>query len=135
MKIVVASLLMASVLACKKDEDGLTACNKLEGTWTFNSWQEDGEEFLGDSIFITSSALTFKTPAEGMGDFEWNISYIIGGDEFIIGAYRPDESCETVTITPKGGSAVTYSFSIEGDVLVLETQDNNVDIHFELAKE
>ena len=135
MKIVVASLLMASVLACKKDEDGLTACEQLEGTWAFSSWQEDGEEFLGDSIFITSSSLTFKSLAEGMGDFEWEISYIIGGDEMIIGAYRPDEACETMTITPKGGSAVTYSFSISGDELLLETQNNNVVIHFELTKE
>jgi hypothetical protein len=135
MKIVVASLLMTSFMACKKDEDGLTACEQLEGTWTFSSWQEDGEEFLGDSIFITSSSLTFETISDGMGDFEWNISYIIGGDEMIIGAYRPDEACETMTITPKGGTAVTYDFSIQGETLMLETQDNNVSIHFELTRD
>lgn len=135
MKIVVTALCLIGIISCNKDEDDPTNCQRLEGTWAFTSWQEDGEEFLGDSIYIISSTLEFKALDEGMGDFEWSLEYIIGGNETIIGAYRPDDQCTEVTITPKGGVPSTYSFTINGDQLVLETEDNNVLVQFTLEKE
>lgn len=134
MKIVGLGLWLALMFACKKDED-VSACVKLEGVWQCESWKEDGQEFLGDTIFITQADITFKTLEGVQGDYEWNISYLIGGTEMVIGAYVVNETCDEVTITPKGGAASTYAFTINGNVLTLEGNINAVLVQLKFRKE
>jgi hypothetical protein len=134
MKIVGLGLWLVCAFACKKDEE-VSKCLQLEGTWQCESWKEDGEEFLGDTIFITSAEIIFKTMTEGQGDYDWNITYLLGGPEMIIGAYAPNADCDEVTITPKGGAPSTYQFTISGDELTLFGNLNNVEIELQFRKE
>lgn len=127
-------LWLALTFACKKDED-VSNCMKLEGTWQCESWVEDGQEFFGDTIFISAAEITFKTLEGNQGDYDWTITYLIGGQEAIIGAYLVNESCDEVTITPKGGAPSTYQFTISGEELTLEGNINNVDIELQFRKE
>jgi Lipocalin-like domain len=134
MKIVGLGLWIAFLFACKKDEDP-SACVRLEGTWQCESWKEDGEEFFGDTIFITGATIEFKKPDGSQGDYTFNISYLIGGSESTIGAYVVNESCDEVTITPKAGVPATYAFSVNGDILTLEGNINAVLIQLQFRKE
>ena len=135
MKIVGLGLWLALTIACKKDDE-VTTCDVLEGTWQCESWKEDDEEVFGDTIFITSSEMTFH-PADssGRGNLNWDISYLIGGTENIIGSYQLDDNCEEVTIIPKDGIPSTYAFTVSGDELTLKGNINNVDIEMILRKE
>ncbi len=128
------SLWLAFTFACKKDED-VSNCTRLEGTWQCESWVEDGEEFFGDTIFISSAEIIFKTLEGNQGDYDRNITYLIGGQESIIGAYTVNASCDEVTITPKGGSPTTYQFAISGDELTLGGNINNVQVELQFRKE
>jgi len=114
--------MLLTLTACEK-EDEASNCEKLEGKWTLSSWLEDGEEFFGDTIYITSSIIEFKTLENMQGDMNWTISYLLGGDLDIIGSYAVNASCDTVTITPKSGVPIPYAFDIEGDILTLDRQD------------
>jgi hypothetical protein len=134
MKIVGLSLWLVFTFACKKDED-VSACLKLEGTWQGESWKEDGEEFLADTLFITSTEMTFGPLDVDHGTHVWNITYLIGGTEMVIGAYVVNESCNEVTITPKDGAPTTYSFTISGDELKLESNANAVEVELHFRKE
>jgi hypothetical protein len=134
MKIVGLGLWLAFTFACKKDED-ISNCARLEGTWQCTSWVEDGEEFFGDTIFISSAEITFKALEGNQGDYDWNITYLIGGQESIIGAYVVNTSCDEVTITPKSGTPSTYQFMISGDELTLEGNINNVQIELQFSKD
>ncbi len=134
MKIVGLSLWLVFSFACKKDED-ISACVKLEGTWQGESWKEDGEEFLGDTLFITGSEITFGPLDGDHGTNNWNITYLIGGTEMIIGAYVVNESCDEVTITPKDGAPTTYFFTVSGDELTLEGNINAIEVVFQFRKE
>ncbi len=120
--------------ACKKDEE-VSNCLKLEGVWQCESWKEDGEEFFGETIFITGAELTFKKLDGVQGDYTFDISYLIGGTEMIIGAYVVNESCDEVTITPKAGAPTTYDFSISGNKLTLAGNINAVEIELQFRKE
>ena len=134
MKIVGVCLWLVLSFACKKDEE-VSNCLKLEGVWQCESWKEDGEEFFGDTIFITGVELTFKKLDGIQGDYTMDISYLIGGTEMIIGAYVVNEACDEVTITPKAGSASTYDFTISGDKLTLAGSINAVEIELQFRKE
>ncbi len=135
MNLVGLGLLLTFLLACKKDED-VSDCAKLEGDWQCESWIEDGQEFLGTTEVITSSEINFKVLTGDQGDYEWNISYLIGGSEMIIGAYVVNQDCDQVTITPKGGGApAVYNFHIEGDLLILEGTINAVVTELQFRKE
>lgn len=134
MKIVGLGLWLVLMMACKKDEDP-SACAKLEGVWNCESWKEDGEEFFGDTIFITGATLEFKKLDGSQGDYTFDITYLIGGSESVIGAYTVNSSCDEVTITPKAGAPATYGFSIDGDVLTLEGNINAVLIQLQFRKE
>ncbi len=120
--------------ACKKDEKP-SNCVKLEGVWQCESWKEDGEEFFGDNIFITGAELTFKKLDGVQGDYTFDISYLIGGTEMIIGAYVVNESCDEVTITPKAGTPATYGFTVSGNELELAGIINAVEILMHFRKE
>jgi hypothetical protein len=135
MKIVALGLWLTLAFACKKDEEA-SPCDLLKGTWTCESWKEDDEEFFGDTIFITSSEMTFH-PADssGRGNLNWDITYLIGGTENIIGSYQLNSSCDEVTLIPKDGAPSTYAFSVSGDELTLSGDINNVDIEMKLRKE
>ncbi|HJW29432.1 MAG TPA: lipocalin family protein [Saprospiraceae bacterium] len=113
--------------SCKKDE-GTSDCLKLEGTWNATSWTEDNEQFLGDTIFIISSVVEFKKLDGTQGDVDWTINYTLGGEEMFIGSYVVNASCDQVVITPKAGAPTTYQFSISGDKLTLETDENAVHV-------
>jgi hypothetical protein len=134
MRIVGVSLWLALSFACKKDES-VSACLQLEGTWNCTSWKEDGEEFLGDTAFIASNTLTFKELTDNQGDYTWDITYLVGGSENIIGAYTVNASCDEVVITPKAGSPSTYAFSISGDQLILEGTNNGILFEMEFGKQ
>lgn len=134
MKIVGLGLWLALMIACKKDEDP-SACVQLEGVWHCESWKENGEEFFGDTIFITGATLEFKKLDVSQGDYTYDITYLIGGTESIIGAYAVNESCDEVTITPKAGVPATYGFTIDGDILTLEGNINAVLIQLQFRKE
>lgn len=134
MKIVGLGLWLVLMMACKKDEDP-SACAQLEGVWKCESWKEDGEEFFGDTIFITNATLEFKKLDGSQGDYTYDITYLIGGTESIIGAYEVNSSCDEVTITPKAGASATYGFSIDGDILTLEGNINAVLIQLQFRKE
>ncbi len=134
MKIVGVCLWLALSFACKKDEE-VSNCLKLEGVWQCESWKEDGEEFFGDTIFITGAELTFKRLDGVQGDYTFDISYLIGGTEMIIGAYVVNESCDLVTITPKAGTSATYGFTVSGDELTLAGTINAVEIELHFRKE
>jgi len=128
-------LLLAFSFACKKDED-VSACAKLSGVWQCESWKEDGEQFFGDTIFITSAEINFKVLTGDQGDYEWNISYLIGDPEMIIGAYVVNQDCDQVTITPKcGGPSAVYNFHFEGDLLILEGTINALVIELQFRRE
>ena len=135
MKIVGLGLWLVLMIACKDDDD-VSQCDLLEGTWQTESWKEDGEEFFGDTIFITSSEMTFH-PADtsGKGNLNWDITYLIGGTENIIGSYQLDESCEEVTLKPKDGIPSTYAFTVSGDELTLSGNINNVEMEIQLRRE
>ena len=130
----VALGLMFIALACKKDENSTSDCMKLEGTWTATSWKEDDEEFFGDTIYIISSTIEFKTLEGTQGDVDWKINYTLGGLIDVIGSYVVNESCDQVTITPKSGAPTTYAFSIDGDKLTLDSHDYNVHVVQEYVK-
>ncbi|HSF89250.1 MAG TPA: lipocalin family protein, partial [Saprospiraceae bacterium] len=130
MKIVGVCLWLVLSMACKK-EDEVSNCLKLEGVWQCESWKEDGEEFFGDTIFITDVELTFKKLDGVQGDYTMDITYLIGGTEMIIGAYVVNESCDEVTITPKAGTPTTYDFTISGDKLTLAGNINAVEIELQ----
>lgn len=134
MKIVGVCLWLVLSMACKK-EDEVSNCLKLEGVWQCESWKEDGEEFFGDTIFITDVELTFKKLDGVQGDYTMDITYLIGGTEMIIGAYVVNESCDEVTITPKAGTPTTYDFTIAGDKLTLTGNINAVEIELQFRKE
>ncbi len=134
MKIVGVCLWLVLSFACKKDEE-VSNCLKLEGVWQCESWKEDGEEFFGETIFITGAELTFKKLDGVQGDYTFDISYLIGGTEMIIGAYVVNESCDEVTITPKAGAPTTYDFSISGNKLTLAGNINAVEIELQFRKE
>ncbi len=132
MKLVGLSICLTLALACKK-EDEASPCEQLEGTWSSTSWTEDGQEFLGDTAFITGTTLVFKTLVDNQGDYTWDINYQLGGPESVIGAYMVNTSCDLVVITPKAGVSSTYAFTIDGDQLTLEGTING--IVFELVFE
>lgn len=134
MKIVGVCLWLVLSFACKKEEE-VSKCLQLEGVWQCESWKEDGEEFFGDSIFITGVELTFKKLDGVQGDYTMDISYLIGGTEMIIGAYVVNEACDEVKITPKAGAPTTYDFSISGDKLTLAGNINAVEIELQFRKE
>ena len=134
MRIVGVGLWFVLAFACKEDED-VSACMKMEGTWQCQSWKEDGEEFFGDTIYLVSSEIIFKSLTEGQGDYEWNFSYLIGGNQKVIGSYAPNASCDQVTITPKGGFASTYDFEISGNDLILSGVINNIDFELLFQKQ
>lgn len=134
MKIVGLCLWLAVSLACKKDE-GDSACVQLQGIWQCESWIEDGEEFFGDTVFITGAEINFKPMTGNQGEFDWNIDYLIGGSEMIIGVYVVNESCDEVIITPKGGAPSTYSFSVSGNMLTLASMANGVEIEMAFQKD
>lgn len=119
---------MLVAMACNKDDDSASNCTKLQGKWEATSWKEDNEEFLSDTIFIISSVIEFKTLEGNQGDFDWTINYTLGGLQNVFGSYVVNESCDEVTITPKSGAPTTYSFTIEGEKLTLESHDFNVHI-------
>jgi hypothetical protein len=123
-----ASSMVLIALACNKDEDSSTNCEKLVGKWEATSWMEDDEQFFGDTIFIISSALEFKTMVENQGDVDWRINYTLGGPQDVFGNYAVNTSCDEVTITPKSGTPTTYSFTIDGNTLTLETHAFNVHV-------
>ena len=125
MRIVGLGLWLTLMVACKKEDD-VSPCLQLEGTWTCQSWKEDGQEFLGDTAFITSTVLTFKELTGDQGDYTWDITYQIGGSESIIGAYVVNADCDEVVITPKGGAASTYAFTVDGDQLTLSGSNNGI---------
>lgn len=134
MKIVGVCLWLVLSFACKKEEE-VSNCLKLEGTWQCESWKEDGEQFFGDTIFITGAELTFQKLDGLQGTYTMDISYLIGGTEMIIGAYVVTEGCDKVTITPKAGSPTTYDFTISGDKLTLTGNINAVAIELQFRKE
>ena len=134
MKIVGVCLWLVLSVACKQDEE-ISNCLKIEGVWHCESWKEDGEEFFGDSIFITGVELTFKKLDGVQGDYTMDISYLIGGTEMIIGAYVVNEACDEVTITPKAGAPAKYSFTVSGNELELAGNINAVDILLQFRKE
>jgi len=137
MKIVGFGLWLALMMtACKDDDEAVSQCDLLEGTWQTESWKEDGEEFFGDTIFIITSEMTFH-PADssGRGNLNWDITYLIGGTENIIGSYQLNESCDEVTLIPKDGAPSTYSFTVSGDELTLSAEINAVEIEMQLRKE
>jgi len=123
-----AAGMLLLTLACNKDEDTSSNCEKLVGKWEATSWKEDDEQFFGDTIFIISSEIEFKTQTERQGDFDWKINYTLGGLQDVFGSYVVNESCDEVTVTPKSGAPTTYSFSFDGDKLTLETHDFNVHV-------
>ena len=128
-------LLLAILFSCKKDENG-TDCAKLEGFWQGESWIEDGEQFFGDTIFISSSEINFKVLTGDQGDYEWNISYLIGGTEMIIGQYVVNQDCDQVTLTPKGGAeGTTYNFHFDGDLLILDGTINTIVTELKFRKQ
>ena len=135
MKIVGLGLWLALAMACKDDDNDVSQCNLLEGTWQMESWKEDGEEFFGDTIFITSSEMIFH-PADssGKGNLNWDITYLIGGTENIIGSYQLNESCNEVTLIPKDGAPSTYSFKVSGNELTLSAELNSAEIEMQLRK-
>jgi hypothetical protein len=120
MKIVGMGLFLTLSFACKKD-DNSSDCLKLEGDWQCVSWAEEGQELIGNSALIISADIHFKDLMGTMGDYELNINYLIGGSEFIIGAYTVNTTCDQVTLTPKAGIATTFDFSYEGDKLIMKT--------------
>ena len=134
MRIVGLGLCLVLLFSCKKDEE-VSACLRLEGTWTCESWQEDGQEFVGDTAFITGAELTFKKLTGSQGDYTLDIHYLIGGDENIIGAYVVNTDCDEVVITPKGGSASTYAFTVNGDMLTLEGTNNAILFDLQFRKQ
>ncbi len=134
MKIVGVCLWLVLSFACKKDEE-VSNCLKLEGVWQCESWKEDGEEFFGDTIFITGAELTFKKLDGVQGDYTMDISYTIGGTQMIIGAYVVNEACDEVTITPKAGVPSTYTFTVSENELELAGVINSVDILLNFRKE
>ncbi len=132
MKIVGLGLWLVLSLSCKKDEEGVSNCQKLEGTWQCDSWLEDNVEFLGATEFITSSTLELGVLTEAQGTYEWNSSYQIGGSELVIGSYEVNDDCNEVTLTPKDGVPATYNFHFDGDQLILEGTINTIvtELHF-----
>jgi hypothetical protein len=74
-----AAGMLLLTLACNKDEDSSSNCEKLVGKVGGTSWKEDDEQFFGDTIFIISSVIEFKTQTERQGDFDWKINYTLGG--------------------------------------------------------
>ena len=134
MKFVGLCLFLSLLLACKKDEDS-SNCEKLEARWLCESWLEDSEEFLGPAEVITSSEIEFKTLTDDQGDYVWNIAYLLGGPELVIGAYVVNDDCNQVTLTPKDGAPTTYNFRFQDDFLFLEGNINNVDIELKFRKE
>jgi len=125
--------MLLTLTACEKDDD-TSNCEKLEGKWALSSWMEDGEQFFGDTVFITSSNLEFKKLEGTQGDLVWSISYTLGGDIDIIGSYAVDASCNTVTITPKSGAPTTYAFEINGDKLTLDSHDFAIHVEQEYTR-
>jgi len=122
-------------MACNKDDDN-SNCSKLEGSWIGESWIEDGVQFFGSTNFITSSNIAFEDLIDGQGDFEWNIGYSIGGTETVMGTYTVNDSCNEVTMTPKGGGpSSVYNFSFDGDVLTLHGIINTIDTELKFRKE
>jgi hypothetical protein len=135
MKIVGLGLWLALSMACKDDDD-VSQCDLLEGTWQMESWKEDGEEVFGDTIFITTSEMIFHPrDSSGRGNLNWDITYLIGGTENIIGSYQTNESCDEVTLVPKDGVPSTYNFSISGEELTLSAEINSAEIVMLLRKE
>ena len=127
-------LWMTLLLACNKD-DGPSNCEKLEGAWQLESWQEDAVELFGDTIYITSAELEFKVLTGDQGDYTLNLNYLLGGPETVIGAYVVNEDCDQVTLTPKGGiEGEVYDFHFEGDLLFMEGTINTVMIELEFKK-
>jgi hypothetical protein len=134
MNFLFTALVCLAVISCGKDDNN-TNCTKLKGTWTGESWIEDGEQFFGDTIFISSSVIEFKDLTDGHGDYVWTIGYTIGGSETIIGEYDVNAGCDEVTLTPKGGGpSATYHFRYEGDVLILDGVINNIDTELKFRK-
>ena len=127
--------LLLIIIACKKDEGSSTNCQKLEGTWVGTSWKEDDEQFFGDSIYIISSVIEFKTLDGNQGDVDWMLNYTLGGMVDIIGSYMVNESCDEVIITPKSGTGTTYAFTINGDKLTLDSHDFNVHVVQEYTRQ
>ncbi len=114
------SLFLILVFSCKKDP-AVSNCAKLEGIWQCESWKEDTTQFLGATLAITASELTFKVLTGDQGDYEWNTDNLIGAQNAIIGSYVVNTDCDQVNLTPKGGTAYdTYDFHFDGDMLVLE---------------
>ncbi len=119
-------LVVTLILACKKDPE-VSNCAKLEGSWQCESWKEDTIQFLGATLAIISSELTFNVLTGDQGDYEWNTDNLIGAQNMIIGSYVVNTDCDQVKLTPKGGTTYdTYDFHFEGDVLVLEGTINLV---------
>ena len=119
---------MLTALACNKDDDSASNCTKLQGKWEATSWKEDDEEFFGDTLYIISSVIDFKTLEGNQGDVDWMINSTLGGLLDVFGSYVVNESCDEVTITPKSGAPTTYSFTIEEEKLTLESHDFNVHV-------
>ncbi|MGB3079639.1 MAG: lipocalin family protein [Saprospiraceae bacterium] len=120
------ALFVTLLMACKKDPE-ISNCAKLEGIWQCESWKEDTIQFLGATLAITASELTFKVLTGDQGDYEWNTDNLIGAQNMIIGSYVVNTDCDQVNLTPKGGTAYdTYDFHFDGDVLVMEGTINSV---------
>lgn len=136
MKIVGLGLCLIMAIACKKDEgEVISNCLRLEGTWQCSSWMEDNLEFLGATEFINAADIKFKALTGDQGDYEMNVTYQVGGSEMIIGAYKVNEACTKVTITPKAGLPAVYDFSFNGDMLTLSGNVNSVNVELTFNKE
>lgn len=131
MKLVCIGLCLALTFACKKEE-GISNCEKLVGVWSCTSSLLNGQELIGSSALIASSTLDYQLLTGDQGTYQWDINYTSGGSSFVIGSYVVNETCDMVTLTPKDGAPVPYTFHFEGEALVMETmvQGDLVELQF-----
>lgn len=134
MKIVGLLLFLAGTFACKKDE-GMSNCERLEGNWQAESWIVNTEELLGATASITAADIEFKVLTGQQGDYSQNTTFLVGDPISVIGAYTVNTDCDQVTMTPKDGLPVVFSFHFNDNKLVLENSFDGLDTTIRLRKE
>ena len=94
---------------------------QLAGTWDIDSYELNGDEYMG--LLMESASLTFHAYTGTVGRFEQDVVFPDGEIFSIGGAYTVDEESEEVSMDYEGETIVAQ-VDIDGDKMIWTgTQD------------
>ena len=115
--LLMSAFVMLSLIACDKDDNTpeLPFEDQLIGKWEVNSYQLDGDEWMG--LIMESAYIQF----DAAGQFRQTVTFGDGETYEITGAYTVDEARKEVSMDYEGEVIVAQIDITGGNKLVWES--------------